>query len=614
MNGTCANDSRERQTMSSSPGIPSMLSRLLSITGADPARWIAGTVLASLALAALDTIGVAAMVPLMQLVSGDGEDQPVIRFASDFLGTDETSALIPAVAGVVALAFVVKSIGALVFRWWLVGRTSRVSALASSELMRRFVLSPFSKHRSRAISETYWKITDCTSQASSVLLGVVSLFSDFLVLAAITVVLAINSPVATALTVGVFGLLIAITQRVLRPRQLRVGEQAAQASLASWQFLMPALDGFRETRLSSSAGALVEGFTATQLHRADLNRTRAILAEIPRYFLEIAFIVAVIAIAWTLSALGQGAQVLPVLGLFAAASMRALPTMSRITANFATVRSGQAGLRILTETLDELSADAPHQEARRSDERYRGDIALRDVTFRYPDADAPTIDGLSLTIRADRTTAFVGSSGAGKSTLLDLVLGLLVPSGGTVTCGGRAIAEDLAAWYAELGVVPQDVFLTNDTLRANIAFGVAPAAVDDERLRTALAMAQLSDLIEELPEKLETVVGDRGVRLSGGQRQRIGLARALYRGPSVLVLDEATSALDNATEHEIAQTLNTLRGRMTIIVVAHRLSTVRGADELIFLDSGTVAACGTFDEVREQSPDFARLVELGRLE
>ena len=595
-------------------GIMRPLGRMLRLTGAHPGRWVTGTVFAALALAALDTIGVAAMVPLMQLITGETGDNPMIRFVSEAFGTDDIATLIPVIAGVVALAFVLKSIGALIFRWWLLGRTARISARASSELMRRFVLSPFAKHRVRSISEIYWKITDCTGQASSVLLGVVSLFSDFLVLIAITVVLAISSPLATLLTVLVFGVLIVVTQRVLRPRQLRVGEEAAQASLASWQFLMPALDGFRETRLSSSAGTLVDGFARTQLHRADLSRARAILAEIPRYFLEIAFIVAVIGIAWILFAVGERDQVLPVLGLFAAASMRALPTMTRVTANFATVRSSQSGLLILTDTMDELDQDTPHDERPRSTERFQGDIEVRDVTFRYADAERPTIDNLTVTIRADHTTAFVCSSGAGKSTLLDLVLGLLPPTQGTITCGGRPIDEDLAAWYSELGVVPQDVFLTNDTLRANIAFGVDPGLVQNDALDEALEMAQLRELIDEMPEGLDTVVGDRGVRLSGGQRQRVGLARALYRQPSVLVLDEATSALDNVTEHEIAQTLGSLRGRMTIIVVAHRLSTVRGADELVFLESGAVAASGTFEEVRAANADFARLVELGRLD
>jgi ABC-type multidrug transport system fused ATPase/permease subunit len=210
--------------------------------------------------------------------------------------------------------------------------------------------------------------------------------------------------------------------------------------------------------------------------------------------------------------------------------------------------------------------------------------------------------------------AFVGSSGAGKSTLLDLVLGLLEPTEGSIECGDRSISDDLAAWYAELGVVPQDVFLLNDTLSANIAFGVSAERVDRARIDEVMAMSQLDGLLAELPEGLETVVGERGVRLSGGQRQRIGLARALYRRPSVLVLDEATSALDNLTEHEIAATLGRLQGSMTILIVAHRLSTVRHADTLVFLKDGRIEAEGGFEQVRAQSADFARLVELGALD
>jgi ABC-type multidrug transport system fused ATPase/permease subunit len=246
--------------------------------------------------------------------------------------------------------------------------------------------------------------------------------------------------------------------------------------------------------------------------------------------------------------------------------------------------------------------------------RYTGDIVLRDLTYQYPGAERPAVDAVSLVIPENTTTAFVGSSGAGKSTLLDLLLGLLEPSAGTIECGGRPILDDKASWYSNLGVVPQDVILMNDTLAANIAFGLRPADRDGERMREVIAMAQLTDLVAELPDGLDTVIGERGTRLSGGQRQRLGLARALYRAPRVLVLDEATSALDNVTEHEIAETLARLGGRMTIIIVAHRLSTVRGADTLAFLKDGRLQDTGTFAEVRAANADFARLVELGKLD
>jgi ABC-type multidrug transport system fused ATPase/permease subunit len=338
------------------------------------------------------------------------------------------------------------------------------------------------------------------------------------------------------------------------------------------------------------------------------------VSDAPRYLLEIGFVIAILGISVILFTTGTPAEALTVLGVFAAASLRALPTLNRVSANLATVRTGNAGLEIMTRVVDELDAGGRHDERPRSAERFSGDIMLREVGFRYPDSEQHVLRGISLRIAENRTTAFVGSSGAGKSTLLDLVLGLLEPTEGRIEVGGRSIADDLAAWYSELGVVPQDVFLLNDSMIANIAFGVAREQVDRARVEQVIAMAQLQSLVAELPDGLESVVGERGVRLSGGQRQRIGLARALYRTPSVLVLDEATSALDNVTEHEIAATLAGLQGTMTIVIVAHRLSTVRHADTLVFLKDGHVEAEGTFGEVRDRSEDFARLVELGELD
>jgi ABC-type multidrug transport system fused ATPase/permease subunit len=589
------------------------LTKLLRMAGASPRGWVSSTIAVSVILAALDTLGIAAMVPLTQLIGGAPTDTGALGVISDIAGTSSPTVLIPLIAGAITILFIVKSVAALGFRWWLLGRTTRVSAMVASELLGRYALAPYADHRSRRLSEIYRNVGDATQQGTSVLLATVSMVTDVLMLAAIVTVLAIAAPVVTLITVVLFAVFMLGLQWLLRGRQARLGEEIAAASLQAWQFLLPGLDGFREARLTSSASGFVDGFMRARLRGARVGREMGIITELPRYGLEIGFIIAIVGISLYLFATGTPADALTVLGLFSAAALRALPTLNRVAANLATIRTGRVGLRIVLAAADELDAGGRHEETPRTSDRFVGDLVIDDVEFTYPDSDTPVLRGVSITIPQNRTVAFVGSSGAGKSTLLDLVLGLLEPTRGTITCGGRSISQDKAGWYTELSVVPQDVFLLNDSVWANVAFGVAEDAVDRERVHEVLAMARLSDVVSDLPDGLDTVVGERGVRLSGGQRQRLGLARALYRRPTVLVLDEATSALDNATEQEIAATLAKLAGSMTIIVVAHRLSTVRGADTLIFLKDGLVEATGTFSEVREQSEDFAHLVELGEL-
>ena len=594
-------------------GLTDQLRLMLAMAGAHPTRWVVGTVAASIILAGLDMLGVAAMVPLTQLItSGLPETGPLATLAG-VLGTTDLSTLILVVAGFVAVVFIGKSIASIAFRWWLLGRTTRVSALSSAELARRYMLAPYAAHRARRMSEVYRNINDATNQSASVLLGIVTICTDALVLIGITAVLALASPAVTIFAVVLFGVLVFGVQLMLRRRQYRIGEDLAEAGLQAWQFLLPGLDGFREARLTSSASAFVDGFRRARMRRARAARQMGIISDAPRYLLEIGFVLAIVGITLILFATTTPADALTVLGVFAAASLRALPTMNRISASLSTVRTGRAGLEIVSNAVDELSVGGAHEERPRSEEQYAGDIVLRELSFRYPDAEQFVLRGISLRIAENRTTAFVGSSGAGKSTMIDLVLGLLEPTEGSIECGGRSISDDLAAWYSQLGVVPQDVFLLNDTLNANIAFGVPAERIDRTRIDEVVAMSQLDELVAGLSEGLDTVVGERGTRLSGGQRQRIGLARALYRRPSVLVLDEATSALDNVTEHEIAATLGRLQGSMTILIVAHRLSTVRHADTLVYLKDGRVGAEGSFEQVRVQSADFARLVELGEL-
>jgi ABC-type multidrug transport system fused ATPase/permease subunit len=235
------------------------------------------------------------------------------------------------------------------------------------------------------------------------------------------------------------------------------------------------------------------------------------------------------------------------------------------------------------------------------------------VHFRYPDGDATVLDDVSIDVAPGTSLALCGASGSGKTTLVDILLGLIQPDEGTILYGTVPVGRELVAWRERIGYVPQDVYIQDSSVLENVAFGEDPETVDISRVRDCLTRTQLLDFIEELPEGLNTRVGERGVRFSGGQRQRLGVARALYRWPEILILDEATSALDNETEHEITETLKRLHGDVTTIIVAHRLSTVRHVDSLVFLESGRVVSTGTFNEVRKQNAAFNHLVELGSL-
>lgn len=576
--------------------------------------WLSLAVVGSVVMAGLDMLGVAAMLPLMQVLTAGGPADGVTRWIADFLGTTDLQTLVIAIAGLVAVAFIVKSGFTVIFRWWLLGHTTKMTAEASAELLRRYTLAPYANHRMRKTPEVYRNIGASVPQAFNlVALGILSLVADLLTLAALAIVLFIVSPVATLVAALILTISTLLVQALSKRAILRAGQEMIEADLVAWSALIPGIDGFKEARLSSSSAMFVERFRQAKLKIALGQRKTSLLAELPKHLLEISMILAVIGMTVFLFATGPASVALATLGVFAAASLRMLPTLNRVTATVASIRAGSVGLHLLSEIVDELNAGGMHEERKTSTLSYRGDILIEDVRYQYIDADAPVLNGLTLTIKEGSTTALVGSSGAGKSTILDLLLGLQFPQSGDVTVGGRSIMEDLAGWYETIGVVPQDVFVLNLSLRENIAYGLPPEEIDDVRVRSALADARLGHIVEDLPQGLDTLLGERGVRLSGGQRQRLGIARALYRRPTVLILDEATSALDNATEQEITRTIDALRSSMTVVIVAHRLSTIKSADKIVYLEGGQVRSEGNFQELRERNADFDHLVRIGEL-
>lgn len=574
--------------------------------------WLILAVLGSFLLGLLDMAGIAAMVPLMLVATNAPGADRVYEILSSIGVSPGTPAIIT-LAALVGGAFLVKTLFALLFRWWLLGKTTALEAEASANLMDLFARSPYAVHRERAVADVHRQIDMSVPNTFGGLLnGILMVLVDALTLVLAAVMLLIVSPVGAIAAVVCLGGTVLVSQRMLRPHQHRLGREQSRLGMEQWSSRGPVSEGFRDVRLTDSSDVFVESYRSNRREAGRIRRSLSIFSEAPRYVLEIALVVSIGAIAGAISVFGDPAQTITVLGVFVAAASRMLPTLNRLGANLGLVRASVAGLEELEKTLGSIPAEG-RMPRRRSNAIYDGDLTVDGVAYRFPGAEDDALNDLSFTVPRGGSIALVGPSGAGKSTALDIVLGLLAPTRGAITCGGRDIHEDPAAWVDSLGVVSQEVYIVNATLRENVAFGVPEEEIDDEKVRRVLDAAQLTSVVAGLDDGIRTPLGERGTRLSGGQRQRIGIARALYRDPRVLVLDEATSALDNVTERQFMDTVDALSGDLTIIMVAHRLSTVRGADHLIFLQGGRAVAEGTFEEVAASNADFARLVELGRL-
>ena len=573
--------------------------------------------LGSIVAAALEILGVASVVPLMQLLTGSDVESGALGALSSFFGDPPPSQLARYIAAIVFSAFVAKALFTIAFRWWLTGFLAAQEAETAISLLRRYLAAPYWLHLHRSSTSFVRTMNEAVSQTYSVVvIGVVSLISETFTVVALTLVLLVVDPVPAIAAIVYFAVVGFAFDRLVRSRASSAGQAFQDASLAMSTTVFETLHGIKEVKVRRTSAYFLDKYAAQRLLYARSRRVMSFLTELPRYVLELVFVGGAALLTIVSLARGDAASTLTTLALFLAAGFRMLPSLVRIAASAQQVRTGVPGVRLLLEDMrsEDLTGEETDDpsETRRLPLRQR--LVVDGVSYTYPGGQAPVLRDVRLAIPAGSSVALVGGSGAGKTTLVDLVLGLHSPTDGRVVVDGRPIDEDLGAWQRSIGFVPQDVYLIDDSLRANIAFGEPEGLIDDERVRSAIRRAQLEDHVRSLPQGLSTRVGERGTRLSGGQRQRLGIARALYREPEVLVLDEATSALDNQTERRITDVIRGVHGEVTVIVVAHRLSTVMGCDQIVFLDTGRVAATGSFEEVRRLSPAFDHLVELGTLD
>lgn len=541
----------------------------------------------------LETLGIGLVIPAMALMTQDdpASRYPVLRPALEWLGSPDRQQLVVAGMLVLVSVYAIKAFFLGFLAWWQARFVYGFQASLSQRLFASYLRQPYTFHLQRNSAELIRNTIGQVAEFTYVLQVSLMLLTEILVLAGVCGLLLMVEPLGAVLVVSVLGLAGWGFHRATRARILRWGEAHQHHEGLRIQHLQQGLGGVKELKVLGREQEFLDQYAQHSLGSADVSRHQVTLQALPRLWLELLAVIGLAALVLVMIWQGRSIDhLLPTLGLFAAAAFRFMPSVNRVLSSVQGMRYHMPVIQTLHSELQSLQVVPVSHECAVHEPLQS--LHLDRIRYQYPDTEKPALEEISLSIKCGTTVGFIGGSGAGKSTLVDVVLGLLTPAQGKVLVDQTDIQTNLRGWQDKIGYVPQTIYLTDDTLRRNVAFGIPAKDIDDAAVDRAISAAQLKNFVAELPQGLDTIVGERGVRLSGGQRQRIGIARALYHDPAVLVLDEATSALDVVTERDVMGAVNALHGDKTILIVAHRLSTVEHCDYIFRLEHGRVAECG----------------------
>jgi ABC-type multidrug transport system fused ATPase/permease subunit len=564
-------------------------------------------------MGALETVGVASIMPYLSVLGDPGiiEENVVLRSLYSNLGFEDTPSFLTFLGGV-AVAVILFSAVFRIVTVYAMNRYTQMRRHALSErLLEAYLRQPYAYFLSRHSGDMAKSILSEVDQLiNNVIKPGMELLTHGMVALFLILFLVIADPFVALAAGGVIGGAYLLIFLVLKNELGRMGKERIAANRARFMSASEALGGIKDIKLLGREQAYLKRFRPASKKNSVLQARKATLAQVPKFLIEVVAFGGVIFLSMVLVARSDDfGSALPMLGMYAFAGYKLLPAAQHIFASLSSLRFGSAAVDDLCEDLRarETLAELGDPSGQRMDIQEK--IELREVTYCYPGTDAPALNGLNLVIPKGSSVGLVGGTGAGKTTLVDVILGLLRPDIGGVFVDGEQINDDnLRSWQKTLGYVPQDIFLVDATISENIAFGIRSSDVDQGRVVECAKMAQVHDFIQsQLAEGYDTKVGERGVRLSGGQRQRIGIARALYHDPEVLVFDEATSALDNLTEKAVMEAVDALSRKKTVVMIAHRLSTVRNCDEIVLLEAGSVKAKGGYQELLASSDEFRKM-------
>ncbi len=555
-----------------------------------------------MAVALIETIGVGSILPFVAVATNPASlHKGLLGAIYDQSGIgDENSFLLLLGLAVLLVILVGNSLRAL--STW---QTHRFSQMAGHELaiqlLRTYLARPYEYFLTRHSADLGKNILQEVHQVvNGVVFPIISALSRLIMVLLVVVLLLITDPLLTLSAIVMFGGAYGAIYAMTHPLQARLGKKHIAANHGRYYIASELFAGIKDIKVKGLEAMSVDRYTAPSLIYARGLALSMTLSQVPRFFLEaVAFGGVLVMLLYLLLTRGGIADVLPLASLYVFAGYRLLPALQEIFSTATRIRFSWPSLDLINRDL----TDSPPSQSPISSIAplpFNQTIRFEKVTYRYPLGDREVIKNVSLTIPHGAHVGFIGQTGSGKSTAVDLILGLLRPTQGHIFIDDIQLVceEEIRRWQANIGYVPQHIFIADDTIEANIAFGQQAGEIDRVVVERAARMAQLHDFIErELPQGYNTSVGERGIRLSGGQRQRLGLARALYNNPAVLVLDEATSALDNETESMVIQSLNAISRHITIIAIAHRLSTINQSDIVFRMEDGCIVASGSPSDV-----------------
>lgn len=567
--------------------------RLKQLLNKKQKRSVAVLVLLIFISALLETLGVSIILPLISAVLNPQEildNKYVVMVCGWFHITFTDPAFLVKLLLLVTMAiFVFKNIYLLFLYYIQAGFVTRTEASTSIRLLNEYLNRPYEYYLNADVNALFQTINKDIPHVFELLQEVMKLLTEIAVSVCLCALMLLVDFKMTLSIAALLVIMVAFLIFVLKPLLGNLGQGRLKQQVLTMKWMQQGIFGIKDVKVAAKESYFLQNFSDAYRKLSGVTRRYTVLNNMPRLVIETVCIVGLL--GYMLISYVNGAdmsEMTPTIGAFAVAAVRLMPSVNRISTHLSTIAYYEPSLNFVCDNLNIASLKEVCIDQTKDVMELKEGIRLENISYAYPATDRKIFDGAFMEIPAGKSVGVIGSSGAGKTTIIDVLLGLLEPQEGKVLCDGQEIRSHYAAWLHNIGYIAQNIYMLDNTIRANVAFGVDENDIREERVWEVLQEAQMAEYIRSLPEGLDTIIGDRGVRLSGGQRQRIGIARALYHDPELLVFDEATSALDNETESAIMDAINSLKGKKTMVIIAHRLKTIENCDILYKVEQGKI--------------------------